>query len=540
MITVAKKKAQKPDVHENDYRARDNLKKVFGNWNISSMNDYFSNIEYGQDSLVSIVDGTQITNAEFRVQSKVFTTEKQVKGKQLSTRIKVSTLNSLNDISVPVILHFFDNVNNQAYWVWFHEWYAENYNETWETRDKITVSILKKGNLLTIENREEIQHYVLDEHNKNLLRKSAQLNSKLDPDYSFDFLQQDDQNIIILRPKHNKPRNFGIQLSGNNVEEFARAINQDQFAEFQGHIKFSNLPELNGFALSSENGFLRFQRAYPQNSLIRIDFLNNKDIAYITPSTFKAVYKALSPQKLEISGICSETFINFSIVQDLESKQISFNAIANIKMDTDVVFINTQLAKFSKILEAYKIRVNFLEESVEPLILLADKREIQNISYLDSEIHSLVRFLSLIQQEIGGKIFLPLYVDSNVINYAEAIFQGLETGTMSYLSEKNILTVNLSVIDKDALKMIEDLSHEGVAIMKLPIDEPLDFYGQKLQLGILEYNLENLKCLNQQEAVDKLIAGQGTNEIIDLALKFEIDYAHAQIKLLDWQDEEVI
>src|SRR5690606_21524674 len=135
---MKKKMPQSHPTHVYDKRARRNLEDVFPeHWKLNKTDDFHSGIEYGDDWLCEITGHqNELTADRFYIQSKA--TDKRLgKGaRRLGMPLKVSTLNRLHRLNLPVMLHYYHIPSDTGYWMWLDEFYVREYRQEWEQRDR--------------------------------------------------------------------------------------------------------------------------------------------------------------------------------------------------------------------------------------------------------------------------------------------------------------------------------------------------------------------------------------------------------------------
>src|SRR5579871_2537947 len=172
--------------HSLDGDATIALKKIFpSNWLFKKQKDIHSGREYSEDLIIEIVDDSaneNVTGIEFGVQNK--TRFRRTKN-YISVNLMVDDLDRIFALQRPFLLHVFDKASKSSYWIWLHEWYAENYKPNRKSRKSVTVKI-PHSQVLDEKAIKVINAYATWDHRKRIAEKKADLVTRHDPNYSID------------------------------------------------------------------------------------------------------------------------------------------------------------------------------------------------------------------------------------------------------------------------------------------------------------------------------------------------------------------
>lgn len=537
---MTKKKAQKPDSHDNDYRAISDLKRVFGNWNITELSDFFSKIEYGQDSMVTIIDGSEITGAEFRVQSKVFTTPNQVKGKSLATQIKVSTLNSLAELAMPVMLHYVDFVNGISYWMWFDEWYEKNYDNSWENDDKKSVSIRKKKNRFKQRSKKKIRQRVIREHVASLLQKKAQIHSKIDSDYNYDYYNIRGANIVVVNPKHDNPRTLTFSTNEENARLINQAIERGVSVTFKQESFIKGLPTLAEFEafeitliplIPEQNSFLKIQFFDENNVLLHeIEFIEMKLVQHGSMyKQFRGIHN-ISNTIMMLSFDAEKHSTDFIIEPDFSDSPSAtqlygyWYLMTLIKNTRYLTVKNLKTDEFAKI----------------------DSSVGLNVTPLDKVTLIFLKNLSSIESQFGIKFRPEGDFSSEEVSYAEAIVDIVTSGFTQKITliPENLINDNT---DEDLKIVGYDRKDKIMSIMKrLQVEETLNINAgtvENVKVSLLDHEI-NLGSAQQivtaynilfYDETQKAIKAASDSDLVEIHLQFKIDESYLIFN--EWKQE---
>ena len=537
---VKKKKAQKPDYHDNDYRAINDLKRVFGNWHIEEKSDFFSKIEYGQDSMVTIIDGTKFTGAEFRVQSKVFTTKKQVKGKKLSTKIKVSTLNSLADLAMPVILHYVDFVNGKSYWMWLDEWYEQNYKSKWEAKKTIPVSISKAEHIFDQQSKDVIRRRVLAEHNASLLLKKTTIHSKNDKDFDYIYHTNQGMDLVVVNPKHDNPRSLRLPTTEQNARLINEAIEKGVRVKFSQEMFIEGIPN---FVEAESVEVTLIPHVPKMSSFLRICFLNESD-ELLHEFSFVEMKLVQSGSKYKrFEGIHEESNIKILISFDATEPSTNFTMASNFLYEPTA----------SELHEYWRIMIQLKPTKFVQLINLKtnEKSRINSddglkVSTIDNYMLRFLDNLSKIEKEFDIKFRPSGDIDGEVVGYAEEIVKAIETGLSYNLAlisselivendDKNLILVGHDYKHK-VIKIVEDFSKQSrINLIAQAVENLLiPLLGHEISLGPARQIVISYKMLHQNE-IQKAIKDAKDDELIEVV--FEVEMSESFIEFYNWNQD---
>jgi hypothetical protein len=525
------RRPKKPTEHDNDRIAQRNLEDHLGNWIIARPTDESSGIEYGQDFLITIVeDDGIVTSNEFRVQSKVVSSDSRLTSENISSNISIKTLNYLNDLITPVLLHFINKKTGTGYVMWLNEWYSENWSTNWEKQNTVLVKIPLR-NELDLKMKELIKNYVKKKVNKLSWAKKIAILNETEKDFKAKIDFSGREMLVQLEALNDKnvPQITALNEEAGKTLQMAMELGLPY--QLSGKFGFNNIPKI--LAQNFDEGevhllFLPRTQDLPR-IFVRINFLDGgKSMIFTIPFLEMIPIQNGSAVK-RWSGVDLEKSVIYTLSYFAESNsgEISINispktrTAVHLKQIFDVV---------EKIGDA--VYIQLIDVKTDKVVLEQDVSSKEANSDPQFEVSkSLVEALHAIYQYTGIDIIVPqefLESDVNsVLNIADIIKSGIYKSIPDqFLSN----SVELSfIVDEEnyetALKMLINIPE-----IDIPIDEEMTvtLFGSAINLGkysLIVYELEFVEDVSQEN-------GQ-------VAIKFKFSKEKSYTRFHNWPQNSV-
>ena len=541
---MPRKKPTKTSSHSNNEIAYDNLKEVFpGPWNIGKAEaDQRSNIEYGQDWRVGVVDDDEaVTGEEFRVQSKVA----PIKDGFIQTQIKVTTLNYLYDLPSPVLLHFYDQVDETGYVMWLEHWYLDNRKAAWEEQETVLVKIpINQDHILDKKQTTRILKHLRQLQARSHVDKLISHNNLTNKDHRLSVIDLGSHlGIRVDTLNSRNPTTFEFP-DASSQKHIRRFVETGKPADFVGTMRIRNLPPV----LKAELPPGKFEvKMFPRTDLIenvpvRILFLNDQDEVVYKDSFVEL--KALEPGTKQTKWYGhphKNKNIAYELFVDLDTKHAKIHINLNLN-DTSPGHIRNCLRLVKTMPQAKHIQ--FVDPKTEQVW---DKVPFQsnatpNVDNLDLSLR-LAEALAYIHESTGTLISFPKEFEVTDLIYAETACNILKSGVCEELPkelyEKDHFLI-IDIISKFAQEFLNeiDMHRANLDTTDVPIPYATDetnikILDQKLDLGPSNYMLVEVKIQNRDE-IERLL--EQNPEKIKFVLGFNREKSYLQFS--NWIKEE--
>ena len=519
--------------------AYDNLRQQLPlNWDISSIHDYLSGNEYGQDWLVSLKnEKNQVEGQEFRVQSKAIQSKKKLKSRKVSTDMKVSTLNGLRRVPVPVMLHFFDKNAQRGYWMWLDDWYDAHYSPRMEKRKEVPVDIPRK-NELNEGAIDRIRRYIAFWHKRSVLLKQAAAASARDPHYDYRTSFSSHSMSVEVYPKHLNapPINFSITPTKFDTDAFRQLEERGETISFRGlmHCE-SKLPQFVTppdqeveLTLFRVVGDVRFPASI---EFVSTNREHNYKIHYVQfrLTVDGTQYRRFEGEALHGHLLCTievdipNHIISFSIQHNPKNKAIrSFVTFFEFRKHSHT-FDQMQLT----MLEPYGTANSKINQGVFP-----------EFSPQEALSHRLVKAMTTIEDFAKVTFGMPKTVSPQLVEFVEGIAEIVSTGyTSKPIGEVNsfpkdrILVVTTDYLTAD--KMRNALKEQPTFACWYIFPEPTTakVFKRTITLGTGAYIFTVKKILNFEDFPTELTEENKAN---DISFPVEVEWSETITAYRDW------
>ncbi|QPC82126.1 DUF4365 domain-containing protein [Phototrophicus methaneseepsis] len=517
------------------------LKKFFKECNISTLDDVFSKYEYGQDWRVEIVIGTDVQSAEFRIQSKVFTSTKKVEGRRLSQNIKINTLTYLAELSVPVMLHYHDHVNDKSYWMWLDEWYEKNYAPIWEKQKTKKVSIIKQGHELDSKAAAKIIQHVMNYHKRSLMLKRVSLANDTNDHFNFRYSTSGTGYSIDVFEKYpgaiqDSPVQGELKLTSEAEAILKRGFERGESVTFLGNLNLTGLPEWFTSTLNNLNTIeIKAFFAVPGDTIpLELEYLNKDDqCIFSTFAIFK--YKHKGTHFMEMEGLSKKYPIKINITIDQQKPESNIN----IEYSHPNGYRPAELLEYdeilSKLITIGKLRIT--NKDSEEIYVIEEFTVTPKPLFTDDRMRQLVVNLDEINTAFDLDIKIPERTisadEENIINvFSDALREG-HTNLLWPLPFTD--TDHVLIVDKDRNTYKDFIKHieaHGYSLIP-PQSIIVKIFDQEItvQAGLLVYPTE---IVNMDEIESSLSTDAET-----ILIAFKFDQSKSEVFFPDFLEDEL-
>ncbi len=515
--------------HGYDDTAYANLRSVFRNWIIAKPDSVLGHIEYGLDWLIQpINEDLNVTGAMFGVQSK--TVDREIKGDHIALSLEVRTINYLLGIPLPVMLHVCHRGTNIGYWIWLKEWEIKNPNSNWKQNETVTVHI-PIASQLNDKTIKDIQAYVDQHQSKSNLLEMTELLSENDPDFRVIY-SSDGMHTIV--PKHNQTRLVKILPSdAEAAERLQEGWETGKEVNFNGSLDFGGLLGTFLQDIVGDHGQITLRPSIiSEDQFFQIEFLD--EVENKAKFNVRMKYIQQGEKVVSIKGELVKELITVTFTFDSRFHHIGINF--NIELSDDPIQALDQSNFLNIIKKIKKITLINLEDINRPIILDGDKSPLEFSSFIeDTQVH-LIEALATIKSKLRTPIVVPDKYNNRMLDIAEAIVEGLNTGISSrmlgFIYNGQPAKVKIWIqAPTDALELIR----RSDGMIKLGVNGPADieFLGQTLVLGTTQCVFYSKKFLNRHEVISKLEQAD-SKKGVEIEFEFEVDMQQSHVKFLEW------
>lgn len=541
---MSKKKPKSHPSHSNDGDAKQNLRSIFPKeWKISKADDIDSGIEYGIDWIIHLVDESDsVTGAMFAVQSKA--TKTKIKGRRIGMKMKVSTLNYLHDASLLVMLHYYHQPSDTGYWMWLDEYYQENYRQEWEQKDKVQVYIPTQ-NVLDQNSVIEIVKRVSWQQRKQILMRNADLASRKDEHYRFEFRSDHKRYGFSVFPKHpnahqESPINFAFTFT--DLDKFKGAIETGNKVELEG--KITRFPKQLGWFQDLDVGrqwMLTLIPRTPNREVpLRIEFCDENDnLLFLSPYVLMKLIKQGTIIS-ELEGIPNDQPIKYVISTNAELRKLSFNISLILEWENasatyirhwiDIWNQISHNATYFVLRDLHNPEKELVRQSIGNVLPEYPIDEIER-RYLDA--------IVTIEEKLNVQNPLPNMISDELLTHVELIARILVDGVYHNLYD---LGVNQEMIAcglklPQARELLRILREEGHLCVRYSLDEfSATLFNQKLQLGHVEFVFYCSEILCE-DIIHSALVSDDFDDNCGVYFPLVIDVDASYIRFLDWVND---
>lgn len=527
---------KKPPSHNNQEIARQNLRRLFGNWNIYDLEDIDSKYEYGQDFMVEIVaQNGDVTGKEFRVQSKVL--EGKITKKNIGTTLKISTINYLIELPVPVLLHFIDKPSGNAYVMWFKDWYYQNDRTKWAKQNKKQVNIpishtLDEKMVKSITKYVEKFYFV---HNQRTKADYVNQHSKDHfIEFKVDYSQKSTATIIHSRHDEAIPN---VTVDEQMMALIMKNLEVGEATELKGKISISNIPDIlfDGESEIEIEGAILIPRLDGMLSHpVRIIFKNdeNKIIYSINYLNMKPIQAGTKIRKWQAQLPQSLALCTMEINMETKVTNWSFLPFADINNQFNPRILHEKF-KFADIFdEAKTVEVELLEHGY------VSKIASQGAIFTDevNNVKMVVRNIIFIMDKLDIEINMPKTWTNNDLVSMQNVINILKTGIFDSLiapefkEEKEYILILESDIAKAKELLTEfEGNSENSILQSYSIETIAKFLDIAVDLGSSELVFTDVRLFNENEVIAQFEANEKTVKLV-----FTFDHKRSYTQFPRW------
>jgi hypothetical protein len=496
---MSRKLPKKPQEHDNDRIARRNLEENFGNWSIARIADDSSGGECGQDWMVGIVTETgEVTGLEFRVQSKVLRSKDSLQRSFIRTKISISTLNYLFELSVPVLLHFIHLPTNQAYVMWLEDWFVPNWTDSWDNKDKVRVKIPLTSKL-TKSVAHQIEVAVREKHQPRHLLKLVETINKTSTDFDISLSRLGQNSTVVVNSKHDNAIPEIAPLDDQAERTLQQALETGLDFPLSGNFGIRNFPTILFQDAEITAMYLLPDLTELPSIPLRIQYLN-ADQEIIHETKYVEMLPVQHGTKIKKwKGKSNSEPMVFSLEIDLADQQVTFEF--SLPPGERNPLENTRFFD--------ALRLICMANTCRLIDLRNDSPFVQTgvdySKHFDQEmraLETLARALKVVHDRIGILIYIPPKFSGTDINLATSVAKILSDGIYPKLL-KEVFPSHDFVLLFTGNKEWADAVMENSRTDKEPVTftHPsttvfnANLFGHQIELGTYETVFESLKFL---------------------------------------------
>lgn len=522
--------------HKNQEFAKRQLRAKFGNdWNIGDPKDIDSGIEYGLDFLIEVVtEKGEVTGQLFGVQSKVLNAKSSITSTSIGTPLKVTTINYLNNLAFPILLHFINERTGNGYVMWLHDWLNNNSTGKWrkqkEKRINIPLSNLFDNNMVKNIIEYIDQYYFI--HNR---RKLADLVNKHSKDHHIEVkIDYETKNVItVIQSLHQdaiaiiKPLDAASAQSLKEVGELGGEIN------IQGRISISNLPSIlfdGESSIEAENVTLLSNLEDVPPLPVRLTFRDDGKQELLTARylEMRLVHGGAKLHRWEGES----NLLGCSLQFDDATSQITWtlSPFANLFDTKDARKVLERFQSIDAINMAQSVEIELLSLGHVKVVDCTDKIDVDDLQDYRQVIEDLV----LIMDRLNIEISAPAIFSNENIEYVKKVVSVLRNGVVDSLIlppfEENDNLVSINTDFDNAKQIVKSFEQDDEnKIVKSYSETTVNLFGTVANLGASELIYPNAQLYNKEEVVKHF-----ENESEDIELVFTFDKKKAITRFLKW------
>lgn len=549
---MKKKMPESHQSHVYDKRARKNLEEAFPeHWKLNPIADLHSGIEYGDDWLCEVVDEENgkhyVTGARFYIQSKA--TEKKLgkRARRLGMTFKVSTLNRLNKLTLPVMLHYYHKPSNTGFWMWFGDFYQREYKQSWERKDEIDVYIPTK-NVLDEMSVKQLREEVLKFQKLHYLQMQVEAENKIDANYGFHIEAGQGYTRIGMYPKHpnsleEHPITFNLMVNSDATEKIQLAAEMGIPVQFEANTVFNGLPNwmIENFDEQENMVINLFPHVDEQPSHLQFEYLDSDQ---------NTIFKSkLVEMKLVQPGTKYKRYVGkpqfepliFTVVFDAIKPQTSFN-VSYDHENRSVEALDWYLDLLENLTRTATARIYNLDTGQSHLLENYDAFE--KIGGPNSTVRQFIKDLATISSVLKLNILMPeepRNLSQNDILLAHGAVEVIQTG-ISYgltpipselLGGEGKLAISGKNTRSQARRIIAGLETEGEVYIHVPTEATLTVLDYSIELGSAQYYNCCTEILNLDE-LRQVLADETISEEEQVEMQFALDVTKSYMEYQDW------
>jgi hypothetical protein len=484
---------------QGDKIATHQLESIFPEtWKFKRKADIYSGREGAQDLVIEIIDEDyEETGIEFVVQNKViFKPQKRVK-----VAFKLSTLRYLSTLNQPVLLHVYDRNSETSYYLWLDEYYAEH-SSRWKQNQNETSVVFPKNNILSKKNfRQVIETYVRSYNLRRKLLKYAENESKVDPNFYYEYSAKPGQVKIAVSTKHpDAVVNFTMQLHPEQVDKFNKAIETGTEAEIELlNLQFEGLPEWLVDKNIATASAIIFQHKSTQKIYNRFDFLDEYDKVILSSVFVEMRLDQDGTKYKKWKGISVSQGITYVIEVSIDSQTINLNFEFNSFLNSAAEYLK-MLTAVEGISLSKSLKITFLEQN-EVVLLPSDNLRLRDWEISNQE-KQLATALSKIEKAFSVTFDMQTAFTVKDLNLVVEIADNILENGYSYkllvipkeiYSEENTLqkyVVTFPVTLETAKQIIESYNVDNEFRISTNLENPLALHVQNLTLDLGAASIE--------------------------------------------------
>jgi hypothetical protein len=544
---MKKKYPQSHETHIRDKLSKRNLDAFFPeHWKINRPEDIESGIEYGVDWLVQITDNdNQLPGLMFCVQSK--STEQKHSKRRIGAGFKVTTLNYLDSLPLPVLIHIYHIPTDTGYWMWLEPYYAEHYTPKWEQKDEVKVYIPTR-NILDKATASQIKAKVEKHHRVHYLQEKAQIQTQIDPNFNWDFAQNEKGIYISARPKHDKafeenPIIINMTLSKENHEALQTSIETGEEAKLTGLFQFEGFPEW--FIEPTEHQFKLVARPLvPEtHTPFTIDFVGSNDriLWSIRFVELRVVQSGTHILKLEGKLPTKPIICSIIFNRRLQSAQLNLSLDwADMPLNPSVVvdfFDILSVVAQSELLQLMNLKFDQLIRLPGPINFS------QTLDADIEETRQLALALATINLKLGKNINIPKSYRQVDLLLAQEVAEILNTGISTKLPDLSSARGTFEVQTKFLPAILKDASKDEIMVITFADPQgsmlpKLQLFGEELDLGSVEYVVSVDTIFNRDE-IQERVQQDNLAEDETFPIEFSADASKSFTRFPRWKNQEI-
>lgn len=524
-----------PKSHRLDSIAIKALKAIFPEqWHYKSTAEDSNNHEYGDDLTIEIVDDNDyVTGIEFSVQNKA---NPKIRKDHISVSgIKLSTLRRLMRLNRPIMLHAFHQATKISYWLWLHEWYAQNHTPEWKNPKTVTVRIPKE-NILNEDAVKTIQAQVIFEHRKyDLIRKASQVTQA--SDFNVSVLSEEKSIILVVDPKNDDAIPSVIPLDAKTFEAIQFMFQTGKTVQLDGKIAIEGIPSLIADDFGTELvSAIVFPIASDVSWPLSIEYLDQDDVVIYKTRlvTMKLVEPGAVTRRWE--GKPNNQPVTYSITENLQEGTRSFSVKSQAESQM-IADLDKAIAATDAIDSTKKYRITEIE--TDQVFYMETSHQPRELTFEQDIIRKFIKYVALINERLGLKIELTpsIHINNEVFEIAEFI-AGILTEGIGRIRAEAVVPEGHSLIEwvkPSALhELLNQYEQHGNITVFTPqtIELHIEFLGCKITLESAQYAFPNSKIAHVDVIRKRLDENISEDEAIQIG--FDIDRTESYILFPKW------
>jgi hypothetical protein len=509
-------------------------------WTFTRLPTSVDVVEQNQLWHVQITGEKKKPKAEFLIYSHI--TNQKHGSRRIRMKVNTDTITYLVEHPLPVLLIYTQTQLNKSYWMWLDEF---THQSRLKQRRQAQVTIyVPTRHLLSREAYKDIETRALWVHHRHQLQKRAEIASKQDPNFGFDFRAFSNSEFgISIYPKHdkaldNKPILINLNFAPEQSDKITRAFERGEIAHLQGEVTIQGLPKWLEHDVSGESTITLLPYVPDERSSLRIEYLDENDISLLRSDLVELQLVVSGTKVRQYEGKSAGQPILYNVVFDAIKPETRFS----IRFDPNSrnpVEINWYFETLKRLEQAKKVEIyNYLTHQSHTIVYKSP------FIYepVPEPIQRLSKALSIIITKLGiGDLIVPEKFSYDDLVLAEAIAEIIETGATDKLTNmpREILDSNDTpvLIGYSTIASVRDLrsklQENGYVYVTTPITSTYTLFDHRIELGTSAYLVYCTGFANLQQ-VESSINYNDVDPDQEIEVRLVIELESSIAHFADW------